>query len=228
VLLAVVRGNLLAQQLTNSSPVIVLDDAQPASPPPQTDFYQTTLLLLKCVMVLLAAAMDLGAGLALHDAWRMGSDSAEDWGKLQTRLTDLLGSKVGLAREVTMLENEPMIFVNRFWSNFYRTMLTHTMRSAMTKLLLTAIAFSIFMLRLNAEPQLNLVIAVDLTKSVAVHAPGQPSEFQKNIDAVTKLLAQIPANSQVTIIGITDQSFSQSDILLSATVPDDPGYFGDG
>jgi hypothetical protein len=108
-----------------------------------------------------------------------------------TRLADLLGRKVTLSYEVTSLQNEPAVFVNRFWSNFYRTMLSHTLRSAMTKLLLMAIALSLFTVgRAVAGRQLNLVIAVDLTRSVAVHAPGQPSEFQKNIDAVTKLLAQ--------------------------------------
>ena len=228
VLLAVIRGDLLAQQLVNSNPVIIFDDAQPAPPPPQTDFYRTTLVLLRFVMALLAVAMDLGAGLALHEAWRMGSDSTEDWGKLEARFTKLLGRKVTLAYEVTSLQNQPAIFVNRFWSNFYRSMLSHTMRRAMTKLLLVAIAVSVFMARCAvAEPQLNLVIAVDLTLSVAVHAPGQPSEFQKNIDAVAKVLIQVPASSHVTIIGITDQSFAQPDILLSASVPDDPGYFGE-
>jgi hypothetical protein len=107
-------------------------------------------------------------------------------------------------------------------------MLTHTMRSAMTKLLVAAIVFFLFATgHAAAEPQLNLVIAVDLTQSVAVHAPGQPSEFQKNIDGVTKLLAQVPSSSRVTVIGITDQSFTRPDILLSATVPDNPGYFGE-
>jgi len=227
ILLAVIRGDLLAQQLVNSSPVVIFDDVQPA-PPPQTDFYRTTLVLLRFVMALLAVAMDLGAGLALHEAWRMGSDSTEDGEKLRERLKELLQRKVGLAHDVTKLQDEALIFVNRFWSNFYRAMLSHTARSAMTKLLLVAIAFSVVMIRCAAaEPQLNLVIAVDLSRSVAVHAPGQPSEFQKNIDAVTKVLAQVPSSSRVTIIGITDQSFSQPDILLSATVPDDSGYFGE-
>ena len=31
----------------------------------------------------------------------------------------------------------------------------------------------------------------------------------------------------MTVIGITDHSFAQPYILLSATVPDDPGYFGE-
>jgi len=143
-------------------------------------------------------------------------------------LTELLGRKVTLAYEVTTLQNEPEIFVNRFWSNFYRTMLAHTVRSAITKLLLVAVAVCTFMPRLaTAESQLNLVIAVDLSRSVAVRASGRPNEFQKNIDAVAKVLIQVPAGSHVTIIGITDQSFAQPDILLSATVPDDPGYFGE-
>jgi len=228
VLLAVIRGDLLAQQLVNSNPVVIFDDAQPAPPPPETDFYRTTLVLLRLVMALLAIAMDFAAGLALHEAWRMASDSTENWGQLETRLTELLGRKITLAYEVTTLQNEPAVFVNRSWSNFYRTMLSHTMRSAMMKLLLVAIAFSLITVRnAVAEPQLSLVIAVDLTKSVAVHAPGEPSEFQKNIDAVAKVLIKVPAGSHVTIIGITDQSFAQPDVLLTATVLDEPGYFGE-
>jgi hypothetical protein len=227
VLLAVIRGNLLAQQFVNSNPVVIFDDA-PAPPPPETDFYRTTLVLLRLVMALLAVAMDFAAGLALHEAWRMGSDNTEDWSQLEARFTELLARKVTLAYEVTTLQNEPAIFVNRFWSNFYRTMLSHTMRSAMTKLLLIAMTAFVLMARLaTAESQLNLVIAVDLSRSVAVHASGQPSEFQKNIDAVAKVLIQVPAGSHVTIIGITDQSFAQPDILLSATVAQDPGYFGE-
>jgi hypothetical protein len=228
VLLAVIRGDLLAQQLVNSGPVLVFDDAQPVPPPPQTDFYNTTLVLLRVVMALLAVAMDLGAGLALHEAWRVGSDSTENWEQLRRRLKALLERKIALAHDVTELLDEPETFVSRFWSNFYRAMLSHTTRSAMTKLLLIAIAFSLSSVqRAAAESQLNLVIAVDLSQSVAVHAPGQPSEFRKNVDAVTKLLAQVSSSSRVTVIGITDQSFTQPDILLSVTVPDDPGYFGE-
>ena len=225
-LLAVIRGDLLAQRLVNSEPVIILDDAQPVTPQPQTDFYRTTLAPLMAVMVLLAMAMDLGAGLALHEAWRMGSDSTDDWKKLRKQMKELLQRKIALAHDATKLKDEPEVFVEGFWSNYYRAALTHVSRSAMAKLLLVAVAFSLLTVRSAvAESQLDLVIAVDLTQSVAIQAPGQPSEFQKNIEAVTKVLAQVPASSRVTIIGITDQSFAQPDILLSATVPDDPGYF---
>jgi len=47
------------------------------------------------------------------------------------------------------------------------------------------------------------------------------------VDVVTKLLAEVPADSRVAIIGITDKSFAQPDILLAATIPGDAGYFGE-
>jgi hypothetical protein len=79
-----------------------------------------------------------------------------------------------------------------------------------------------------ASPQyINLVIAVDLTKSVSVAGPDQTSEFRTNIDGVTRQLAQISAGAHLTVIGITDRSFAQPYILLSASVSPDAGYFGE-
>ncbi len=42
-----------------------------------------------------------------------------------------------------------------------------------------------------------------------------------------QLLARMPAGSHVTVIGITYQSFDQPDILLSASIADDKGYFNE-
>jgi hypothetical protein len=226
VLLAVVRGNLLAEEIKNAGPVIVLDDA-PAQQP-QNTFYERTTPLLQLVMALLAVAMELGAGLALHDAWRLGSDSKEDWGKLRKRLAEGRARLAALAFEITTLQLEPQTFNARFWRNFYRAMLTHTVRSAMTKLVvgLLAIPF-VAHERAAAQNHTTVVIAVDLTQSVAVVGPDQKSEFEKNIEAVSRLLAQVQADSRVTVIGITDHSFTQPDLLLSATIPADAGYFGE-
>src|SRR5207245_956402 len=75
--------------------------------------------------------------------------------------------------------------------------------------------------------RLNLVIHLDLSQSVAVTAPDQTQEFEKDFAAVTRLLAQVPAGSRITVLGITDRSFAQPDILLSAELSDDSGYFGE-
>ena len=228
-LLAVVRGQILAQRLTSAEPTVIIDDdPQTAAPQPQNDFYANTMRLLLPVMVLLAFAMDLGAGLALHEAWRIASSDTEDWDALRSRLKELDDKKTALVTAFTQLQEEPALFFKTFWSNFHRATLTHAARRAMMKAAIVAFGLSLLLgVRANAETRLNLVIAVDLSQSVAVHAPGQPSEFQKNIDGVTRVLAQAPAGSRVTIIGITDQSFALPRILLSAKIPDDAGYFGE-
>ncbi len=81
--------------------------------------------------------------------------------------------------------------------------------------------------RFGADGFKTGIVAIDLTQSESVRGPDGKSEFQKNIEAVTELLARVPANSHVTIIGITDHSFTQPDILLTAVIPTDAGYFGE-
>jgi hypothetical protein len=229
VLLAMIRGDLFAGQMKDTaSPAIVFDDAQPKEPPPnENNFYEATFALLRLAMVLLALAMELAAGLALHEAWRIGSDSSEDWQKLVSRLEEVRQRMLAITYEITSLQNEARVFAARFWRNFYRAMLTHSVRSAMTKLLLVALAIILSHGRALAQERTNLVIAIDLSQSVAVVGPDQKTEFQKSVDGVTKLLARVPADSRVTVIGITDKSFAQPDILLSATIPNDAGYFGE-
>jgi hypothetical protein len=41
----------------------------------------------------------------------------------------------------------------------------------------------------------------------------------------SRLLAQVPAGTHLTVLGITDNSFAQPYILLSAEVAADEGYF---
>jgi hypothetical protein len=107
-------------------------------------------------------------------------------------------------------------------------MLTHTVRSAVTKLLVVVAGFLIIPpAHAATKSHLNLVIALDLTKSVDVQGPDGTTEFQKNVDGVTHILVKVPSGAHITIIGITDHSFAQPYILLSATIPDDPGYFGE-
>jgi hypothetical protein len=56
-------------------------------------------------------------------------------------------------------------------------------------------------------------------------APGQRPEFEKNVEAAGQVLARLPANARVVVIGITDQSFGEPLVLLDARVPEDEGYF---
>jgi hypothetical protein len=224
--LAVIRGDLLAQQIQAPS-AVVIDGDQPVPDTPNT-FYGSTLGLLRIATVLLSLAMELGAGLALREAWKMLPQDSVDWEKLRDERRQVHQRMVALATEVTRLEDEAALFAAQFWRDFYGSMLTHTVRSAMTKLLVLVAGVVLIPHALAAtNPHLNLVVAVDLTKSVAVKGPDGTTEFQKNVDGVAHVLAEVPSGARVSVIGITDRSFAQPYILLSASVPDDPGYFGE-
>jgi hypothetical protein len=229
--LAVIRGNLLSQEIrANDTPAVVLDDAPPQAPPSQNDFYELTLTLLRVTLLLFAFAMELGAGLALHEAWRTVPDDSEDWHKLRAELATARLSMAQIARQATMLKNEPAIFAARFWRDFYMGLLTKAARSAMSKLPLYILIVALLvpaLARAQHGNGLNLVIAIDLTQSVAHTEPDGTDDFRKNIDGVTRILADIPAGASVSVIGITDHSFTEPFILLRAQVPRDPGYFGE-
>ena len=228
-LLAVIRGDLMAQQTNTSAPALISDDATPApQDQPHSDFYGTTVPLLRIAMLLLSFAMELGAGLALYSALRFAPDTSEDWAGLRKERERVLAKMALLVEEIVVLQNEPRSFHFTFWRDFYGSLITHVLRSAMTKPLLLA-AGLLLLPHLHAATSrpVDLIIAIDLTQSVATVGPDGQTDFQKNIDGVTRLLAQSPAGSHVTVIGITDRSFAQPYIVLSASVPVDQGYFGE-
>jgi hypothetical protein len=176
----------------------------------------------------MAFAMEVGSGLALRESWRSAPDTSEDWNALRKKLIELRQRMSEIALQATLLRNEPEIFANRFWRDFYRSLISNASKSAMMKLLV--IVFGIFLLSslpASALDRLDLVIAIDLTRSVNVAGLDGRSEFQKNVDGVARVLSQVPAGSRFTVIGITDQSFTQPFILLSARTSDDPGFFAE-
>jgi hypothetical protein len=227
-LLAIVRGKLVAQQLQAMSASIDFDDAQPSQGQPVNDFYLSTVLVLQILMLLLSLAMELGAGVALHQTWLMFAPDSEDWRKLRARLEEVRGRLKMLVFRIQTLESEAALFAATLYREFYRAMLTRAIRSAITRLSIFLLCIVPFLsVHAAAQHQHNVVIALDLTQSEAVKGPNGQSEFQQNIDAVTRQLATVPADSRVTIIGITDASFAQPYILVSAQISPDAGYFGE-
>jgi hypothetical protein len=135
---------------------------------------------------------------------------------------------IQLVYESAELSNEGPVYVARFWNNFYRAMLTHTMRKAITKLFLVLLFLpAISRAQVPVVNHLNLVVEIDLSSSVAAKGHDDKTEFEKNLAAITRLLSQVPSNSRVTILGITENSFSQPYVLLSAKTMGDKGYFGE-
>jgi len=230
VLLAEIRGDLLTEQIKGASSTVVLDDNDPPPAQPENStFYDRTLALLRLALASLAVAMELGAGLALREARRLAVDSLNDASSLQRELMQVQQTMADLIVQIVTLRNEPQVFAEQFWRNFYTVMLTHATRSAAKKLFRSGL-LALVLLPVCASAQrcpVSLVVAVDLSQSVAAKDGNKESEFKKNLDAVPKLIAELPSGSRVTVIGITDRSFAQPLILLVGHVPDDPGYFGE-
>ena len=226
VMLAVIRGDVLIQYVQSANAVAVFGGDNSAAAQPQNNFFDTTLPLLRLVMACLALAMELGAGLALYDARRLGLDSGEDALKIGSELLGVQKEMVAHVYEITALQNAPAQFVNQFWRDFHRAMLNGTVRNALSKcsmLILCVLLLGVG--AASANDRVNLVVAIDLSKSVAVKDTNQTDEFEKNLAGVGRLLASLPAGSRATVIGITDDSFGQPDVLLTVDVGEDEGYF---
>lgn len=227
-LLATIRGDLLSQQLQETSPAIVIDGENVPASQPQNSFYDSTHGSLRMLMLLLALAIDLGAGVAVHRALLLGASFGEDFEKLSRELVEIRVRLSAIVYEITALTNAPAIFVAQFWRDFYRAMLTQTARHAATKLLGLTLCLLLFEGgQAFGQQRLNLVVAVDLSASEAVKGHDGESQFSKNIQSVTRLLGSVPTGSKVTVIGITENSFAQPYVLLSAEISVDQGYFGE-
>lgn len=129
---------------------------------------------------LLALSMELGASLALYQAWRSVPDSSEDWNALRNDLVETRTRMALLVAEICRLEEEAGIFAASFWRDFYRALLTNAARNAIAKLLVLLLA-ALAIPRAHADSggHLDPVIAVDLSGSVAVVGPDGKKRVSK-------------------------------------------------
>lgn len=224
ILLAVIRGDLLHEQIATPNAVAVVEtDAPPAQT--ESTFYERTLGLLRLVMALLALAMEVGAGIALYEA-RRWSGTGEDGNVLREKLFALQNEMIELGHRLFLLENEGAIFENQFWRDFYRSLLNGVKRGAVQKLTVIILAFALFaQAHAVAADHLNVVVLIDLSVSIDTKDHDGKTEFQKNIDGVTRVLASLPVSSRVSIFGITNDSFERPYPLLTAHLPDQEKYF---
>ena len=226
ILLAEIRGDLLAQQMTNT-PSAVIDNAEASPAPPAANtFYVRTLGLLRLVMAFLAFAIEIGAGIALHEAVQLSSASGEDAIALRRELAAVRERMIVHGHEVWALENAGTAFEHEFWRDFYRTLLNGVKRGALQKLLLFALSLGVLAhSQAHAEKRVDLVVLLDLSQSVAVKGHDSKAEFDKNVASVTNIMGALPAGSKVTVIGITDDSFATPYVIFSGELTGNEGYF---
>jgi hypothetical protein len=172
--------------------------------------------------------MEIVAGCAVYNGRRLWVAMPANAVELKERLAMVQQRILEVKHEKEALEKAPEHFVNEFWREFHRSMVHGTQRSTVTKIFCVAL-FGVLLASVPhayAAQPLNLVIAVDLTASVAgASGIDHKTELDKNLNAVSRILEKAPAGSHVTVVGITDRSFSQPYVLLSAKVNSDEDYF---
>jgi len=226
--LAVIRGELLAKHTQEDSTAVVIDGEELQTNQGRASFYDDTVPLLQIVMVLLAFSMEVGAGIALHEAERVSANLGESYEELQRARAGVQAKLAELVREIMALQSEPAVFVTKFWRDFHWAVLKRSIGNA-AKVFLVGLLFILFLSTPGTEAQqrVELVVLIDLSRSVGANGPDDRSEFQKNVAAVSQVLRRVPAGAHVTILGITDDSFAQPYFLLRATVAPEAGYFGE-
>jgi len=226
--LAVIRGELVGKRTQDDSASVVIDDEQSLKTPEKDTFYEDTTPLLEMVMVLLAFSMEVGAGLSLHEAERVKSNHGESYCELVRERSAVRTRLAEFVREIVALQNEPALFVTRFWRDFHWAVLKRSAANA-AKAFSAGVLGLLFLLvgPARAQQPTELVILVDLSRSVGAPGPDGRAEFQKNLAAVSEIVGHVPTSTHLSVVGVTDESFAQPYILLSATVTSDPGYFGE-
>ncbi len=226
-LVAGIRADLLARQIQDTAPAVEIDGEAAPSVETPVSFYEETKTSMRLLMVLLALAIDLVAGVAIYQAMEAWDDSGRDYSQVLENLAAVNVRWGELVSELTSRTNAPALFEAGFWRDFYRAMLTQSAKRAGSKLLGICLCL-VFLVGGKAfgQEKLNLVVAVDLTASESVKGHDGKSQFDKNMTAVERLLGSVPAGSKVSVIGITEDSFGRPYILLSATISGDAGYFG--
>jgi uncharacterized membrane protein len=227
-LLAVVRGELLVRETAPAAPPAVIEGEAAPAADSRPSFYDATEDSLKLLLLLFAIAIDLAGGVAIYRARQEAAVDDDAYRQTAQELATVRGRLAEVVFETTALRNAPAVAAAQFWRDFYRAMLTQTVRKAVQKVLLAVVlACLLWPGRGLAAERVNLVVALDLSSSESAQGPDGKTPFERNIAGISRLLASVPAGSHVTVIGITEDSLRDPAPLLAASISDDVGFFGE-
>jgi hypothetical protein len=227
-ILAHVRGEILALYLANS---LSADNAIGVSDSPvlAAAFYHGTIPELQLLMGLLAVSMELGCGMCLFEAREFDFASHKRAAQAREELRVVDEELVTAVRQLGYLENEPAIREAAFYTRFYLGMLERLKQNMLIPMVFI-VGFALSMIpgpaaHAQSVPSRgsNVVIAIDLTESVAGTGYDGKSNYEKNIDGACQFVQRLPEGVRLVVIAITSQSFSQPYVLLQSQLPPDKG-----
>lgn len=185
-----------------------------------TDFYRHARPKLEIVFVLFAIVMEFAAGLALYRFWNLNLSPEKDFETSQKALSRVEEEMPEIASRIVSLTSRPEILEAAFKSAFQKG----CVEAASRALLVSLAGIVAFSFALRAEAQVaNVVIGIDFTRSVAERGYGAHTNFEENVKGARDLVTRLPPGSRVTVVAISDRSFSSPLILISGAVPTEHG-----
>jgi hypothetical protein len=186
---------------------------------------------LQLLMGLLAVSMELGSGMCLFEARKFSLVSHKRAAQAREELNAVNENLVETIRQLTYLENEPAIREADFYAKFYLGMLERIKQNILLPMVfMLALGFSTIHSPIARAEDMNaaargtnIVVAIDLTASVAGTGYDGKTDYEKNIDGACRFIGQLPPGANLAVIAITDQSFSRPYILLQGQLPVDKG-----
>jgi hypothetical protein len=225
-----IRADVFRREIT-AGPAVIIDTLTAALPVPD-DGTETVANLLQYAWISAAIGFELACGLCWHDfAASTRGNNFNLIRKLEKELHRVEVNYLAAITELQKLLSEPAQTYARNWADFRRGLSDAMVRldgairkSGRAAALLLA---SLFLAHsVMAADSVQVIAEVDLSATEKSTGFGTKSEFDQNLAAVSQLLASLPAGARVSVIGITDQTFSSPLVLISATLAGDEGYFG--
>jgi hypothetical protein len=214
--LALIRADLFAflmhQQLTTSG----INDQNALG----ESFYTSTGLAMRIFTAALAISMELMAGVMWHDL-KVASVNREPVKDLDAKILKIEEEVADILAKLHDLKNRGKAFEATFKRDLAIALLRGIRESGVAK---WAAAITLCVLLsapfAHARAHTDVVALYDLSISMGTSNAPDASDKRKTL---TGILMNLPPDSSVVVIGITDMSFAQPQILLTGEVPADPG-----
>lgn len=190
-------------------------------------FYQKT-TYLPVVMGAIALALSLIMGVILHEAFPKAITS----GNVLILDRKIKRTEKNMYRAKVKLE-EFKVLVKSGISEFYIGLNDEIPRrksfvlSPFFILILAALLILLLVSVVRGEELDQVYVLKDLSKSGLAEDYAGMSDFQKNYDAVGKVIKKLKPGTEFNVIGITENSFGKPYFIMNGCLPSDKGAFGE-
>ena len=221
--LASVRGDIFLHHLQN---LANSDDGTAAS---ATDtglaFYRTVAPKMQMFLRLLSLALELAAGLALHEI-RAALKARPLPPSPESRRLEMVEREISqIEARLRFLQNDPEMFEYEYRRNLYIGLLTGAARHAQSHAKWPTVALIVLLaVGSTARGQaIDLLEGLDFSATSSAKGYDGSTADAENIESAARIIAMLPAGSRITVTGISDESFSRPFVLLTGLIPSDPG-----